>query len=184
MLFPVQNKFRNLIDLCGLWQFKVDPENIGEKEQWYKNFESECDIDKHLNRHMTEDAVWNLIRINPSALLQSDSIMIIPGLFYARLKHIDLKPYRAKTFHLSLDMGNKVYHIEYPDLGRSLYIEYEPEFPFAIVKWSEEYKDGFGEDARVLTTTAHRKKQIMSDYWKKNKNLDDSLRLELDIMKL
>ena len=44
MLFPVQNKFRNLIDLCGLWQFKVDPENIGEKEQWYKKFESECDI--------------------------------------------------------------------------------------------------------------------------------------------
>lgn len=147
-------------------------------------FESEGDVDKHLNRHMTEDAVWNLIRINPSALLQSDSIMIIPGLFYSRLNHVELKPYRAKTSHLNLDIGNKVYHIEYPELGRSLYIEYEPEFPFAIVKWSEEYKDGFGDQAKVLTTTAHRKKQILSDYWKKNTNQDDSLRLELDLLKL
>jgi len=169
---------------CGQVYAQLNLHDDHYRYNLHSYFESEGDIDKHLNRHMTEDAVWNLIRINPSALLQSDSIMIIPGLFYARLKHIDLKPYRAKTFHLSLDMGNKVYHIEYPDLGRSLYIEYEPEFPFAIVKWSEEYKDGFGEDARVLTTTAHRKKQIMSDYWKKNKNLDDSLRLELDIMKL
>jgi len=152
--------------------------------QMHSYFESEGEVDQHLNRHMTEDAVWNLIRINPSALIQSDSIMIIPGLFYSRLNHRELKPYRAKTYHLNLDIGNKVYHIEYPDLGRSLYIEYEPQFPYAIVKWSEDYKDGVGDQARVLTTTAQRRKQIMTDYWTKNRTLDDSLRLELDLLKL
>lgn len=146
--------------------------------------EKEGDIDKHLNRHMTEDAVWNLIRINPAALIQSDSIMIIPSLFYARLNHIELKPYRARTSHLKLDIGNRVYHIEYPELGRSLYIEYEIEFPYSIVSWSEEYKDGAGADAKVLTTTAHRKKQMMTDFRVLNKNIDDSLRLELELIKL
>ena len=43
-IFPVQNKFRNLIDLSGLWQFKIDPEDIGEKECWFEEFESESDI--------------------------------------------------------------------------------------------------------------------------------------------
>ena len=44
MLFPVQNKFRNLIDLSGLWQFKVDLANIGETKRWFEEFESESDI--------------------------------------------------------------------------------------------------------------------------------------------
>lgn len=163
-------------------QLNLQPDHY--RYQLHSYFESDGDVDEHINRHMTEDAIWNLIRINPNALIQSDSIMIIPGLFYSRLKHIPLKPYRAKTYNLTLDLGNKVYHIEYPDLGRSLYIEYEPEFPFAIVKWSEEYKDGSGDQAKVLTTTAQRKKQMVTDYWTKNKNLDDSLRLELDLLKL
>lgn len=169
---------------CGQVYAQLNLQDDHYRYVGHSYFESEGEIDKHLNRHMTEDAVWNLIRINPAALIQSDSIMIIPSLFYSRLKHIELKPYRARTFNLSLDIGNKVYHIEYPDLHRSLYIEYEPEFPFAIVKWSEEYRDGTGDQARVLTTTAQRKKQIMTDYWTKNKIQDDSLRLELDLLKL
>ncbi len=44
MLYPVQNNFRSLIDLSGLWKVKVDPQKIGEKEKWYLGFDSETEI--------------------------------------------------------------------------------------------------------------------------------------------
>jgi beta-glucuronidase len=31
---PQQNEFRNLLDLCGLWQFQLDPQNEGEQAGW------------------------------------------------------------------------------------------------------------------------------------------------------
>ncbi len=142
-------------------------------------FESEADQEKKIDRYMTEDALWNLIRINPDALIQSDSIMIIPSLLFSRLTHHELKPYRAVTKKLDLDNGNKVFQIVYPELERTLFIEYESTFPYAIVKWSEEYKDGYGPNAKILTTTGIRKKQVMLDYWNKHAVADDSLRMLL-----
>ncbi|WP_370479775.1 beta-glucuronidase [Tamlana flava] len=35
-LAPVQNNIRNVLDLSGIWRFKKDSLNIGEKMQWYK----------------------------------------------------------------------------------------------------------------------------------------------------
>lgn len=144
--------------------------------QGHSYFETEHEINTTVDRYTTEDAIWNLIRINPDALIQSDSMMMIPSLFYSRLSHKELKPYRASTKKIELDEGNRLYHIEYPALQRSLAIEYEPSFPYSIVKWTEEYVDGFGKDAKLLTTSAVRKKSIMLDYWNKNKNADDTLR--------
>lgn len=148
--------------------------------QMHSYFESENDIHKKLDRYTTEDAIWNLIRINPDALIQSDSIMIIPSLLYSRLSHKEVKPYRASTKKLELDEGNLLYHIDYPALARSLAIEYEPVFPYTIVKWTEEYMDGFGDQAKLLTTTAVRKNSIMIDYWNKHKNSDSLLLKELE----
>jgi len=44
MLYPVQNAFRNILDLSGLWKFKIDPQNLGEKEKWFNGFNSNMDI--------------------------------------------------------------------------------------------------------------------------------------------
>ena len=35
MLYPIQNEFRNRIDLSGIWDFQVDPKEIGEEGGWY-----------------------------------------------------------------------------------------------------------------------------------------------------
>lgn len=161
---------------CGHVYAQLNQKQDHYTVQSHSYFESEGDQKKKIDRYMTEDAIWNLIRINPEALFQTDSVMVIPSLLYCRLLHKDIKPYLAKTKKLFLDEGNHLYHIEYPELGRSLAIEYEPTFPFSIVKWSEEYKDGFGDNAKVLTTTAVRKRTLLSDYWTKNHNTDDSLR--------
>ena len=34
-LFPVQNDFRNTLNLSGIWKFKKDADGVGEKEGWY-----------------------------------------------------------------------------------------------------------------------------------------------------
>src|SRR5512136_904208 len=34
MLYPVQNSFRNKLDISGIWDFKCDPDLVGEKEGW------------------------------------------------------------------------------------------------------------------------------------------------------
>lgn len=44
MLYPIQNKFRTLLDISGVWKFKIDPEKKGESENWFRGFESEHDI--------------------------------------------------------------------------------------------------------------------------------------------
>src|SRR5829696_42221 len=34
MLYPQSNPFRQLVDLSGIWDFRVDPEGVGEHEGW------------------------------------------------------------------------------------------------------------------------------------------------------
>ncbi|MBL4559361.1 MAG: beta-glucuronidase [Labilibaculum sp.] len=38
-LTPRQNNFRNKLDLSGIWKFKKDSANVGEKEQWFNGLE-------------------------------------------------------------------------------------------------------------------------------------------------
>jgi beta-glucuronidase len=35
MLYPQQNDVRNLLDLSGFWDFKLDPDEVGENENWF-----------------------------------------------------------------------------------------------------------------------------------------------------
>lgn len=34
-LFPVQNEYRNKMDLSGIWKFKLDEAGVGEQESWF-----------------------------------------------------------------------------------------------------------------------------------------------------
>ncbi|MBI1763276.1 MAG: beta-glucuronidase [Acidobacteria bacterium] len=36
LLYPQQNQLRNLTDLSGLWQFQLDPQDEGERGNWFK----------------------------------------------------------------------------------------------------------------------------------------------------
>ena len=35
MLYPIQNSVRNKLDLSGIWDFKTDPEGVGEQNGWF-----------------------------------------------------------------------------------------------------------------------------------------------------
>lgn len=35
MLYPIQNSVRNKLDLSGIWDFRTDPEEVGEQQGWF-----------------------------------------------------------------------------------------------------------------------------------------------------
>ncbi len=37
MLYPQQNDIRNVLDLSGFWDFQLDPEELGEAQQWFES---------------------------------------------------------------------------------------------------------------------------------------------------
>ncbi len=142
-------------------------------------FEQEADTEFKLPAVLLEDEIFNLIRLDPTNLPTGERI-IIPGLFFSRVRHEALKPVSAS---LNLVRGDEhyTYSIEYKAEGRNLSINFDLEFPYQIKSWEENYTDGYG---RIHNTQAVLSKSLYIDYWTKNKNefsyLRDSLNLPLN----
>ncbi|MEM9328342.1 MAG: hypothetical protein AAGA85_21925 [Bacteroidota bacterium] len=146
----------------------------------YSYFESEGDVEQKLDKVLLEDEVWNKIRINP-ATLPVGEIDIIPGTFYLRLRHREMKSVKVEAALETVstsefgESSHQKYSLTYPD--RSMVIYYESAFPYTILGWEETYRSRGSE----LRTVAKRKKSIMSPYWQKNSNADRALRAELGL---
>lgn len=138
-------------------------------------FESEGDENFSLNKAILENELWTKLRINPNDL-PTGTLQIIPAFEFLRLRHVQLKAYKATAI---LTHGN--YTITYPELNRTLRINFNQTFPFDILSWEETFKSGFGAHAKTLTTKATHLKTIKSPYWSKNKNSDDILRETLQL---
>ncbi len=141
----------------------------------YSYFESEGDKNFELEKSILENELWTQLRIDPKSL-PVGSLQIIPSLEYSRLKHVDLKAYNAQV-----SLTNNTYSIEYPELDRTLTIQFNPNFPHDILGWEETFKSGFGKNAKTLTTKAIKLKTIKSAYWGKNSNKDEVLRDTLQL---
>jgi beta-glucuronidase len=63
MLRPQLNKYRHYTDHSGIWQFKTDPDNIGEKEQWFCDFQTNMEIavPGSWNEQLQEEGLLNYI---------------------------------------------------------------------------------------------------------------------------
>lgn len=152
---------------------------LNNREQFeitsHSYFQGEADQNLTLDKAITENELWNQLRINPSSL-PTGEVEIIPSLEYIRFRHIKIKAYKATA---SLNDG--VYEIEYPELNRTLKISFNSSFPYDISGWEEQFKSGFGPNAKTLTTKATRLESIRSAYWGKNSNADEALRAELKL---
>jgi hypothetical protein len=139
----------------------------------YSYFEQEGDSKLSLGKTILEDELWNRIRLD-SENLPEGKFKLIPGLFYTRLKHAELKPLEV-TGSLA-DAGDHMkYIITYPD--RKLSIFYQKKFPHQIIGWEEEFEE-WGKPAFTKATLD---KTLYIDYWKKNKNENQSLRDSLGL---
>ena len=138
-------------------------------------FEQEADQQFSVRQALLEDEVWNFIRLDPTNL-PTGELKAIPGLFYTRLHHVDLKARPAVGEKTETDSSH-IYTLTFPEEERTLSIRFEKRFPYKILGWKETWK----ESGETMETTAKLDKTLYTDYWTKNKNeflyLRDSLNL-------
>jgi len=77
--------------------------------------------------------------------------------------------------------GISSYSITYPELDRTLTINFSTAFPYTIESWSDEYKSGYGVNAKILTSKATKIELINTPYWQQNGNKDLILRERLGL---
>lgn len=142
-------------------------------------FEGEADQEFKIEKNILENELWNKIRINPDGLPQGE-LEIIPSLEYVRTSHEEIKPYKAIATLKEKD-GISSYSITYPELDRTLIINFSTAFPFTIESWSDEFKSGYGANAKTLTSKATKISTIKTPYWRQNGNKDLILRDRLGI---
>ncbi|MFD2833952.1 septum formation inhibitor Maf [Gramella sp. AN32] len=142
-------------------------------------FEGEADQDFTVPKAHLENDLWLKLRIAADSLPVGDFKMI-PAFEFLRLKHIPVQAYDAFGEYYSEDSLN-IYQVEYSEIKRKLKIFYRPYFPFTIEKWEESYESGFGENAKMMTSTGVKKARLKIDYWNKNAKIDISLRDQLKL---
>lgn len=138
-------------------------------------FEQEADEQFSIRQAVLEDGLWNFIRLDHENLPQGE-FNVIPGLFYTRLSHADMRVLRAQAEKSETDSAF-VYTVNFPETQRTLSIRFEKTFPHKILGWTERWKER-GADVETHATLD---KTLYTDYWTKNKNeflyLRDSLNL-------
>jgi len=176
--FPVNNNQHALKVSCSVqeWCGHVFMQ-LNNKDQFtvdsHSYFQSDADKKFKIDKDILENELWAQLRINPKSLPQGYT-HIIPSLEYSRLKHVELKSYKAIS-----TLTKDTYTIVYPELNRTLSITFNPQFPYDILSWEDTYESGFGKNVKVMTTKATKLKTIKSAYWGKNSNADETLRKTL-----
>ncbi|NJM24596.1 MAG: hypothetical protein HC859_02780 [Bacteroidia bacterium] len=164
---------------CGHVYSQMNRDGNRYQVKSYSYFEQEGDANFAIKATLLEDEVWNLIRIDPSAL-PVGRVEVTPGLFFTRLGHKDLK---AEFANISRrEEENTVYYsVAFENSERTLAIQFTKSFPHKILGWTETF---VGLDGRQHRTSATLDKTLHIDYWTRNKNefvyLRDSLNLPIN----
>ena len=161
---------------CGQAYMQINQRNKNYEGFYHSYFQAEGDKEFTLPKDAVfEDAIWTQIRKNPKNLPKGN-FQAVPDLMFMRLLHKEVKAYKA-TGKLEANRINSFYTINYPNLNRSIKIQFETAFPHKILAW-EEMRTSRG---RALTTVATRKKSVMSPYWSLNGVADSVYRKELEL---
>ncbi|WP_431160317.1 septum formation inhibitor Maf [Flagellimonas beolgyonensis] len=156
---------------------------INNREQFeftsHSYFEGEADQHFNMDKAILENEIWTKARIDPTDL-PTGELEVIPALEFIRLGHKELKAYHAMG-SISEKDGITTYILTYPDLERTLTINFTTAFPYSIESWTEEFKSGFGPNAKLLTTKATKLKRMKTAYWGQNSNQDLFLRDSLGL---
>ncbi len=144
-------------------------------------FPGEGDQAFKLPAGLCEDAIWTTLRIDPNKLPVGNFEMV-PGTFYLRLRHQDIKARKARaTLSGPNQKGLRQYKLNYKDGSRELVINFTDAFPYSIESWTETYEEGFGPNAKPFTTTATKIVTKKLAYWGLNRNQDRALRKEMGL---
>ena len=168
-------------DWCGQSFSQV---NLRDRTLEYEHrsyFESEGDANETREATYFEEDLWTRMRLEPQ-MLPLGEVEIIPSLEFLRLNHLTYRPQAAKAV-LLLQVDDKggetyVYKLEYTDIGRKMTWRCESQFPYRLLGWEEEVKDGNGAWRKTKATRTH---QVMDRYWERNSIADAPLRDSLGV---
>jgi hypothetical protein len=164
---------------CGHTFTQLNKSKKGYDFRQFSYFESEGDIETSFKDIYLEDEIWNTIRIEPKNLPLGE-IELFPSTQYLRMLHESPKAYKAIT-SLRVEDSLSVYSIQYPHNQRNISIYFKNKFPYTIEKWTETYKDGWGDKAKILETKATLLNRIQVPYWQLNSNSDSTWRKNLGL---
>lgn len=160
-------------DWCGHSWTQLNRTDDGYRLRQMSYFQAEGDIETNLGEALTEDELFNRLRINPGQV-ETEKVNLIPGLFFARTAHQKLKPKQARISFKREKEASVRCVVEYLHLDRTLLIDFGSEFPHEIIGWEE-------IDNGQTTVKAVRNRALRSPYWQRNGNeyayLRDSLGL-------
>lgn len=163
---------------CGQVYSQVNRRDDGLHTLMHSYFQNEADQKTVLPEASLEDGLWAKVRIDPGAI-ELGSRQLVPALDYIRMRHKALRPYPAvlsRTEGVETDLVDHpvtALRVDYPPLGRTLVIYYEPAFPHVIQAWEE--TEG------PFRTTAVRTHAIIDDYWNHNSAEDGAYREALGL---
>ena len=171
-------------DWCGQSFVQLNHRGNNYQVQLLSYFEKEGDASYKIDQHLTEDELFNRIRLNPEAL-PIGKFDIIPGTLFSRLKHVPLQPVQVNATrgkYKGADMhGANLQHylLQFQSFDRELEIIFEGDFPYAIVGWKDAYPTVISGEK--LTTVYRRISTIKSPYWSQHDLEHMKLRSEIGL---
>jgi len=169
------------VDWCGHSWLQLNLKGSQYTVQSRSYFEEFADEDFSLAAAISEDEIWQRIRLEPAAL-PTGEIRIIPSLVSSRLRH--RRP-AAETATATLDLAGPkqgTYALVYGTGENERRVEFifEKAFPYTISEFRETYLDGF-ERRKKLTTAAKLTNIRRSAYWREHNPEHINLRKKLGI---
>lgn len=138
----------------------------------FSYFESFGDQRGRIPAVLLEDELWNRIRLGPGSI-PSGEVEVVPGTFFARLLHKEIKPHKA-VLSMEAKEGVSLLRLKYAGLGREIEIRFDSVFPHKILGWTE-------LDRGKLLSRGTLLESVKSPYWQQNalefEHLRDSLKL-------
>ena len=168
---PIIKNSASIQEWCGQSYLQMNQREAGLNIVSHSYFEGEADQNFTIENNLTEDELWNLIRLKPH-LLPQGKLMLIPSLESNRMNHKKIEAYPANA---SVEVKEKytIYWIAYPLLKRYLSIKFLTDFPHTIEGWVEQtIKNG-----KESTSTAKRIHTERRRYWNENNNPSEILRI-------
>lgn len=171
------------VDWCGHAWLQLNLKKGSYLAQGRSYFEEAADEDFSVSLAISEDEIWQRIRMQPGSL-PVGRIQMIPSLSSSRLRHrkVFAETVTAAVQHLTAAKRTE-YSLVY-DTGlpteRRVVFTFANTFPYSIHEYQETYLDGF-KTPKKLTTVARLKKTMRSPYWQQHNPEHLKLRRDLGV---
>ncbi len=171
------------VDWCGHTWLQLNLKKDGYAVQGRSYFEESGDENFELPAAVSEDEIWQRIRMAPQSL-PVGKVQVIPSMISSRLRHRRLAAEQASAeLQTSGALKQSEYSLVY-DAGlpteRKVAFVFENIFPHKILEFQETYMDGF-KNPKKLTTVARLKKTVRSAYWQEHNPEHAKLRREFGV---